>query len=381
MDEGVQLMTDLDVYQPPQLEQYHAGLVMTPEQAKALDDQVRACTRAVLREGVDYGTTPGTGDDTKTLKKPGAEKLLQWFGLAYTMHCLDTERDDEGRKQGATYRCTVVKRLSDGRTAEVATCEGYAGYDEAKFYKSAEQAQADAEAKERYWAAKDKRVANPNKWKYLGEYKAPWNTVIKMSQKRALVGAAIVATAAGGLFSQEDDDERDPVADDGSTWTEQALEAVWTLTDKAELDKLYVAAVHAARDGLCNHKQKDWVQNAVRKRQEKLKTATPADVEDLAGHAAGPGRDAASTAKIGAIWTVLSTVYKFGKDEKDQARAVCSHIAKRPLTSTKDMTKDEASTVLDTLASWQDTAEANGEQPREFLIELMATAENGGGDE
>jgi hypothetical protein len=374
---------ELTVYQTAQPGQYQAGIVMTPEQAKALDDQVRACTRAVLREGVDYGTTPGTGDDTKTLKKPGAEKLLQWFGLAYTMHCLDIDRDDEGRKQGATYRCTVVKRLGDGHTAEVATCEGYAGFDEAKFYKAAEQAQADAEAKERYWAEKDKRVANPNKWKFLGEYKAPWNTVIKMSQKRALVGAAIVATAAGGLFSQEDDDDRDPVADDGSTYYEQALEAAFTFTDKEAGDAIYVGAFDAYRNGLCNGKQKDHVQNKVRQRQKLLKTAKSVAVEDLPQAADGPDDPGtATTPQIGAIWTILTTVFKFGKDEKDQARAVCSYITQRAISSTKDMSLNEAMAVLDTLASWQETAEQHDEQPREFLIELMATAEDdGGGDE
>ena len=36
-------------YAGTQLEEYRARMVMTPEDAKALDDQVRACTKAVLR--------------------------------------------------------------------------------------------------------------------------------------------------------------------------------------------------------------------------------------------------------------------------------------------------------------------------------------------
>ena len=285
-------MTDLDIYQPAngQIEQYQAGIIMTAEQAKALDDQVRACTRAVLREGVDYGTTPGTGDDTKTLKKPGAEKLLQWFGLAYTMHCLDIERDDEGRKQGATYRCTVVKRLPSGGTAEVATCEGYAGYEESKFNQDDEEAQAKMKARERAWAREDGRPADPTRWQNIKGYRAPWNTVIKMSQKRALVGAAIVATAAGGLFTDKEEDDREPVADDGSTWYEQAIDRANDSTDikpGGELQAVFIGAAEAHRDGLISRRQQDHVQNTVRKRLAFLKRNAPAvEVEDLAAKAA-----------------------------------------------------------------------------------------------
>src|SRR6202030_879325 len=103
-----------------------------------------------------------------------------------------------------TYRCTVTKRLGDGRIVPVTTCEGYAGYDEAKFYQPVtDAARHKAEARERGWAAKDRRPADPTKWNNHTEYRAPWNTIIKMAQKRAIVGAVIDATAAAGLFSDE----------------------------------------------------------------------------------------------------------------------------------------------------------------------------------
>ena len=57
-------MTDLDIYQPAAgIGQHQAGIIMTEEQAKALDEQVRACTRAVLQEGTDYGIIPGTNGE------------------------------------------------------------------------------------------------------------------------------------------------------------------------------------------------------------------------------------------------------------------------------------------------------------------------------
>lgn len=96
--------------------------------------------------------------------------------------------------------------MSDGRKVVIATCEGYAGYDEDRYYISGEAARAKAEARERSYARKDQRSPNPSKWESAAEYRAPWNTVIKMAQKRALVGAAIVATAASGLFTQDMED-------------------------------------------------------------------------------------------------------------------------------------------------------------------------------
>ena len=407
-------MTDIDVYQTPAgIGQYQAGIVMTPESAKALDDQLRACTRAVLREGTDYGVIPGT-DGKLHLLKPGAEKLLQWFGFAYTMHCLDVERDDDSRKQGATYRATVVKRLPDGTAADIATCEGYAGYDEDKFYRSAEQAQAKAEANERMWAKKDGRVANPNKWKHLGEYRAPWNTIIKMSQKRALTGAVIDATAAAGLFSQEEEDDATAAvpADDGPTWYEQALEAALTFTDADAGRGLYVEAAQAARDGLCTPRQKDHIQNRITQRAKLLKTATPVDVEDLGRQAAqqaaaserpaaaapdetpasgpavaaGPASDqgakeeapaedqpgSASGDQLTGLHIILGGLGFGGSDEdKKRKLKIAETITGRDLGGTsKNLSMTEARKLTDTLDGFRD--EETGKPDREALIVFLA---------
>ena len=85
-------MTELAHYEGGQAEGYQARMVMAPEDAKALDDQLRACTKAVLREGTDYGVIPGTSGE-KVLYRPGAQKLLQWFGLTFTCDRTDIETD------------------------------------------------------------------------------------------------------------------------------------------------------------------------------------------------------------------------------------------------------------------------------------------------
>ena len=76
--------------------------------------------------------------------------------------------------------------------------------------------------------------------------------------------------------------------------------------------------------------------------------------------------------QLGAIWTVLRQVFGFTDEEKDQARAVAAHVIGRPLESTRQMSKNEAKAILDTLANWQATAKQRGEEPRELLIAYMA---------
>jgi hypothetical protein len=273
-------LTDIDIYQPGIVEP--TRLAMTPQAAKELDDQLRACTKAVLRAGVDYGVIPGT-DGKNILLKPGAEKLLQWFGFAYTMECVEIERDD-GKKQGVTYRCGIVKRHPDGSIHAVAACEGYAGYEESKFYKSAEQAQAEAKAKELGWAKQYKRDPIPAKWEFVGEYRAPWNTILKRAQKRALVGAAIIATAASGLFRE--DEEPGPVPeDDGPTLFRQMLEAAGNFKTVEAGNSLWRATENAANAGRINLRQATSIKNKIKPRREHLRKIVAVEVEDLAGDA------------------------------------------------------------------------------------------------
>ena len=407
----------LDVYQAPaQPGQYQARLAMTPEQAKALDEQVRQCTQAVLREGTDYGIIPGTSGE-KTLWRPGAQKLLQWFGLSVSCERVDIERDDDGRKHGITYRATVARRLPDGTLDIKATCEGTADYDESKFHQTAEEVQAKAEAKERKFAKIDGRVANPTKWKgdpsrgipAPGEYRADWNALMKRAQKRAIVGAVVDATAAGGIFTDREEDDHAPVAqDDGPTWYEQAIELALASTQTepgGELQALFTGATQAHKDGLISRRQQDHVQNTVRQRLALLKKAAVVDVEDLGrqaqesaadpttsgapssaaapdsgspketaapspsspdGSASTPGRagsDAgqlledepgtASKAQLTKLHAVL-TGLGFAGDDREQKLKVTEAIIGRPLgtgdeRSSKDLSWTEARKVIDAL--------------------------------
>ena len=157
---------------------------------------MREITKAALTEGVDFGVIPGT--DRQSLLKPGAEMLLLAAGLGFTIRKIEDE--DSRTHQGVTYRCTV--RRGD---LVVAECDGYTGYDESRYFRSAEA----SEAQERAYAKRDRRP--PREDKFV-EYRAPWNTLVKMAQKRALVGAALNAVAGSGLFLGTDPDTDDTPA-------------------------------------------------------------------------------------------------------------------------------------------------------------------------
>lgn len=179
---------------------YHAGPLLPTRQSPAelaqQSAELRDMMRSVLVEGTDYGTIPGV--NRPSLFKSGAEWLLKWAGYGHRLEPVDIERDTDGRKFGITYRCTV--HLLADPSCIVSSCDGYAGYDEDRFYQSV----VALEVKERAFAEKDHR--QPKAWKWAEEYRAPWNSVIKMSQKRGFTGATLTACAASGLFTQDMED-------------------------------------------------------------------------------------------------------------------------------------------------------------------------------
>lgn len=108
------------------------------------------------------------------------------------------------------------------------------------------------------------------------------------------------------------------------------------------------------------------------------------------GQPAGPGAPdqtdydtpgTVTTPQLTAIWTILSQVYHFGPDEKDQARGVCAQILRIELPSSTKLSKNQAKTVLDTLAHWQHQAQKEGKHPREYMIALMVAQDGEPGGE
>jgi len=155
-----------------------ANAVVTPQQALEAYETLREITKKALTKGVDYDEIPGT--NKPSLLKAGAENLLRFYGLGHRVEKTESVMDWDRGLFYFEYKVTVYRRLEDGSEFVLSECYGSANSKEPKFHK-----------------------------KRNGDLRNPFelvNTLQKMAIKRALVGAALQATGASGLFTQDVED-------------------------------------------------------------------------------------------------------------------------------------------------------------------------------
>ncbi|MGB8191044.1 MAG: hypothetical protein WCF67_03950 [Chitinophagaceae bacterium] len=232
--------------------------MMPIEQAKDWYNDFVNFSRSILKQDLDYGIISGAAKPS--LYKPGAEKLRFVYGLSSEMECKDKTVDMERPFIDYSYRCTIKSK--NGQI--LAQCEGSCNSMEPKYgylWKSLAELPEDTDisklpsrnvgkkitefdfairgcattgqyAKPKdYWekwiavinsgqAKKIKksslsgkkfdaweldetvtlyRIINPN----VMDQK---NTIMKMAQKRAFVGAILLATGASEFFTQDIED-------------------------------------------------------------------------------------------------------------------------------------------------------------------------------
>ena len=76
----------------------HLMPAMSMMEARSRFQSLVAFTSDIMREGVDYGTIPGT--NKPTLLKPGAEKLTTFFGLSTRFDIIEKVEDWIGDQHG-----------------------------------------------------------------------------------------------------------------------------------------------------------------------------------------------------------------------------------------------------------------------------------------
>lgn len=154
---------------------------------------LKTFVKTQLVKDVDYGIIPGTPKNC--LYKPGAEKLNKVFGLGARFIQTDKEVDRRDNYASYTYKCEVY-HLKTGKV--IAECEGICNSHEKKY-------------KERaiYEWQNKKKIK-------VGVEPTPiadiQNTLMKMAQKRAMVGATILATGASDFFTQDIEDQEENTA-------------------------------------------------------------------------------------------------------------------------------------------------------------------------
>lgn len=217
-----------------------------------------AFVKSVLKEDLDYGTIPGTAKSC--LYKAGAEKLRFVYGLGVEMISVTAIVDRINRYVDFTYKCVVKTKAGQ----IVAECEGNCSSDEVKYshvWKSINELpegfsidglQTKVSGKklqefefaiekaettgnygkpQEYWqmwrdaiesgaakhiTRKTQKGKEMPAWELdtsVTLYKVPnpdvlglKNTIMKMAQKRAFVGAMLIATGASEYFTQDLDD-------------------------------------------------------------------------------------------------------------------------------------------------------------------------------
>lgn len=198
--------TDLVVADSTTIAEMKAKMANMKEMIKMKRDFLRDN----LTEGLhnDYAKIPGT--PRNSLLKPGAEKLLDWHGYYPCFTMVASKEDFDMGLFAYVYRCEIKKK---GSNVLVAQCEGDASNMEAKYrfeWRTAENLPAGMTI-EGLPARNFGNDSDPY-WKYQIAVENPAdkrNTIRKMAQKRAFIGATVLATATSDLFDTKDPDDPD----------------------------------------------------------------------------------------------------------------------------------------------------------------------------
>jgi len=220
--------------------------VMAIQQAAQRRDMLVQFVQGMMRRDTDFGVVPGTGDKAKpTLLKPGAEKLVTFFGMApvFVPERVTEDFGDDGREPlfFYRYRCELYRN-----GVMMGTGIGSCNSRESKYrYRNGERTCPNCgkatiiKGKSEYgggWICFTKRGGCGAKFaeadpaiagQVVGKVPNPdvadlVNTIDKMAQKRSLIAAVLIAVNASEFFTQ---DVEDMVIDAEYTTTQEVRPA------------------------------------------------------------------------------------------------------------------------------------------------------------
>jgi len=191
-----------------------------------------AFVKQVLKNNIDYGVIPGTGkqgQEKKCLMKPGAEKLMSFFGYAVKFEMVEKTEDwtgvDHGGEPFFYYLARAVVLRGDRVIAEGdGSCNSW----EKKYRWRNSERKCPACGSETIFISKQDggwfcwvkkggcgakfaqnepaiitqvpgKTPNPDIFDQV-------NTLLKMAEKRALIAATLISTNASEYFTQDLDD-------------------------------------------------------------------------------------------------------------------------------------------------------------------------------
>ncbi len=175
--------------------------------------KISAVVKAKLHDGHDYGIIPGT--KKPTLYKPGAEKVIKIFGLADTYEIIDQQADWGKPFFHYLIKCTLRSMKSDKVVSEgMGNCNSM----EDRFrwrwlWPNELQAEHQDEAGKPLTSLKQKKFYSEKHKRWYVQYRVEndnihtlVNTILKMAEKRALLGVTLHACRLSDLFTQDMED-------------------------------------------------------------------------------------------------------------------------------------------------------------------------------
>lgn len=178
------------------------------KEIKAQVNLIQEVMKAVMKDGVHYGTIMGCGDKP-TLLKPGSEKILSTFGIAVRPLVEDLSTSDKAHYRVSTegYRNGVLVGVGIGECSS----------DEEKYkwrkiiceeeWNDTLEDRRREKWNKRYWDKKANKWVEAYKVKQIRtEIADVANTVLKMAKKRSQIDLTLTATAASDIFTQDIED-------------------------------------------------------------------------------------------------------------------------------------------------------------------------------
>lgn len=164
-----------------------------------LQDEIAGVVTSLLKEGTDYGKIPGT--DKPVLLKPGAERMNLAFGCVANYEVVEQEID-HSRHNNYVKSKKVWRNAHQGD--RVFTLETQAG-ESTGLYRYVVRCRIVNRATGEI-VGEGVGSASTMETKYVDRPQDLENTVLKMSQKRALVAASLNAYALSDRFTQDLED-------------------------------------------------------------------------------------------------------------------------------------------------------------------------------
>jgi len=184
---------------------------LTAAQVRGQVQLVQQVMEAVMKDGVHYGTIPGT--DKPSLLKAGAEVLMTTFRIAVDPQIEDLSSQDEIRYR---VRCVGTHQTS-GVVMGAGIGECSSNEEKYKWKRSNDREFERApEDRRRIKYGWDKQKRQEYEVKQVRTEPADVaNTVLKMAKKRALVDFTLTALAASDCFNQDLEDMDEDIRDSG----------------------------------------------------------------------------------------------------------------------------------------------------------------------